>query len=58
MILQRLKEDTRVQHEEVEAAVDVMNQMFDIADYRRLVSKSWSFYAAYEPKLPLEVLKN
>lgn len=58
MILQRLKEETRLQHEEVEAAVDVMNQMFDITDYRRLVSKFWSFYAAYEPKLPLEVLKS
>lgn len=58
MILQRLKEETRVQHEEVEAAVDVMNQMFDIADYRRLLSKFWTFYAAYEPEIPLEVLKD
>lgn len=58
MILQRLKEETRVQHEEVEAAVDVMNQMFDIADYRRLISKFWSFYAAYEPELPLQALSD
>ncbi|MBX3283505.1 MAG: biliverdin-producing heme oxygenase [Acidobacteria bacterium] len=58
MILQRLKEETRVQHEEVEAAVDVMNQMFDLADYKRLLEKFWSFYAQYEPKLPLDELRN
>jgi len=57
MILKRLKEETRMQHEEVEAAVDVMNQMFDLADYKRLLERFWSFYAAYEPDLPIEELK-
>jgi len=57
MILKRLKEETRVQHEEVEAAVDVMNQMFDLDDYKRLLGRFWSFYAAYEPALPAVELK-
>ncbi|MBV6495917.1 MAG: heme oxygenase [Acidobacteria bacterium ACB1] len=57
MILKRLKEETRVQHEEVEAAVDVMNQMFDLDDYKRLLERFWSFYAAYEPALPVAELK-
>lgn len=57
MILKRLKEETRVQHEEVEAAVDVMNQMFDLEDYRRLLERFWGYYAAFEPQLPIEELK-
>jgi len=57
MILQRLKAETRQQHEEVEAAVDVMNQMFNLEDYRRLITRFWSFYAAYEPNLPVESLR-
>jgi len=57
MILKWLKEETRVQHEEVEAAVDVMNQMFNLEDYRRLLGRFWSYYAAFEPQLPIEELK-
>ncbi|KXK03409.1 MAG: heme oxygenase [Acidobacteria bacterium OLB17] len=57
MILKILKEQTRAQHEEVEAAVDVMNQMFDLDAYKRLVGGFWSFYAAYEPLIPIEELR-
>jgi heme oxygenase len=52
MILQKLKESTRQQHEDVEGAVDVMGQMFSLEDYKRLISRFWAFYAAFEPVLP------
>ena len=57
MILQRLKESTRQQHEDVEMAVDVMNQMFNLDDYKKLVAKFWAFYTAFEPLLPYADLK-
>jgi heme oxygenase len=57
MILQKLKESTRQQHEDVEEAVDVMGNMFNLDDYKRLISKFWAFYAAYEPVLPYAELK-
>lgn len=46
-----------MQHEEVEAAVDVMNQMFDLDDYKRLLERFWGYYAAFEPELPIEEMK-
>ena len=58
MILQKLKESTRQQHEDVEGAVDVMSKMFNLDDYRRLIAKFRSFYAAYEPTLPYTELKD
>lgn len=57
MILQKLKESTRHQHEDVEGSVDVMNQMFSLEDYKRLISRFWAFYAAFEPTLPYAELK-
>lgn len=57
MILQKLKESTRQQHEDVEGAVDVMSQMFNLEDYKRLIARFWSFYAAFEPTLPYAELK-
>lgn len=57
MILQKLKESTRHQHEAVEGSVDVMSKLFSLEDYMRLISKFRSFYAAYEPILPYADLK-
>lgn len=51
MILTKLKEATRAQHENLENTVDVMNQMFSLEDYKRLLTKFYRFYAAIEPKV-------
>ncbi|MEO5860462.1 MAG: biliverdin-producing heme oxygenase [Pyrinomonadaceae bacterium] len=52
MILQKLKESTRQQHEDVEGAVDVMSKLFSLEDYKKMIVKFRSFYSAYEPTLP------
>ena len=57
MILQKLKESTRHQHEDVEGAVDVMSKLFSLEDYKAMIAKFRSFYSAYEPTLPYEALK-
>lgn len=57
MIMQKLKESTRQQHEHVEGTVDVMSQLFSLEDYKRLIGKFWAFYAAFEPTLPYADLK-
>lgn len=57
MILQKLKESTRQQHEDVEGAVDVMSKLFSLEDYKKLIAKFRSFYSAYEPTLPYAELK-
>ncbi len=57
MILSKLKESTRDQHDALESVVDVMNQTFSIADYRELLSKFYRFYSAIEPRLPVADLK-
>ena len=57
MIMQKLKESTRQQHEHVEGTVDVMSQLFSLDDYKRLIGKFWAFYAAFEPTLPYADLK-
>ncbi|MEQ1764588.1 MAG: biliverdin-producing heme oxygenase [Pyrinomonadaceae bacterium] len=57
MILQKLKESTRQQHEDVEGAVDVMSKLFSLDDYKRMIGKFHSFYSAYEPTLPYAELK-
>jgi heme oxygenase len=57
MILQKLKESTKHQHDDVEGAVDVMSKLFSLDDYRRMIAKFRSFYSAYEPALPYEALK-
>lgn len=51
MILKKLKESTRDQHDDLESTVDVMNQTFTIEDYKTLMSKFYRFYAAMEPEL-------
>lgn len=52
MILAKLKESTRSQHEALESVVDVMNKAFTADDYKTLLTKFYLFYSAVEPKLP------
>ena len=51
MILAKLKEATRAQHEGLEGSVDVMSRMFALEDYKTLLTKFYRFYAAIEPEL-------
>ncbi len=51
MILGKLKEATRAQHEGVENTVDVMSQLFSKDDYKTLITKFYRFYSAIEPEL-------
>lgn len=52
MILKKLKEATRDQHEALENVVDVMSSTFTRDDYIGLITKFYTFYAAIEPTLP------
>lgn len=52
MILAKLKESTRDQHDALESVVDVMNRTFSMGDYRELLTKFYRFYSAVEPNLP------
>ena len=56
MILSKLKESTRSQHEALESVVDVMNKTFSREDYRALLMKFYRFYSAMEPRLPADAL--
>lgn len=56
MILAKLKEATRDQHEALENVVDVMNSTFSVDDYKRLLTKFYRFYSAIEPTLPVDEL--
>lgn len=49
--MQKLKEATREQHENLEKTVNVMYQMFSIEDYKVLLCKFYRFYSAVETKL-------
>jgi heme oxygenase (biliverdin-IX-beta and delta-forming) len=51
MIMAKLKEATRIQHEGVENSVDIMSQMFSIEDYKSLLVRFYRFYNAVEPKI-------
>ncbi|MGQ0540752.1 MAG: biliverdin-producing heme oxygenase [Blastocatellia bacterium] len=57
MILAKLKEATREQHEALENVVDVMNRTFSLEDYKQLIAKFYRFYSAIEPTLPAEELR-
>ncbi len=57
MILAKLKESTRDQHEALESVVDVMSMAFSVGDYRELLGKFYRFYSAMEPRLPVEGLR-
>lgn len=52
MILKKLKEATKEQHEALESVVDVMNRMFNKEDYGKLLTKFYRFYSAMETALP------
>lgn len=56
MIMAKLKESTRSQHEALESVVDVMNRTLSLDDYRELLIKFYRFYQAVEPRLPTEEL--
>ena len=59
MILKKLKEDTREQHEGLEEAVDILNGDFSLDDYERVLIKFYRFYRAMEPALPaVELAEN
>src|SRR5262245_32466583 len=51
MILAKLKEATREQHENLEGTVNVMDQMFSAEDYKKLLCKFYRFYSAIEPQI-------
>ncbi len=46
MILAKLKESTRDQHNALETVVDVLNKSFTSPDYRELLTKFYRFYSA------------
>lgn len=52
MILVKLKEATRPQHEGLETVVNVMNGTFSLDDYKSLLTKFYRFYSSIEPRLP------
>lgn len=52
MILAKLKEATRPQHEGLDTVVNVMNSDFTAEDYNILVIKFYRFYSSIEPRLP------
>lgn len=59
MILAKLKEATREQHEALENVVDVMNSTFSMDDYGALLEKFYRYYLAIEPALPVgDLLSN
>lgn len=51
MIMAKLKEATRPQHESLENSVDVLNRLFSLEDYKTLMAKFYRFYSGIEPKL-------
>lgn len=57
MILAKLKESTKEQHQALESVVDVMNSTFTLEDYKQLITKFYLFYSAIEPSLPADGLK-
>lgn len=56
MILAKLKEATREQHDALETVVDVMNKTFTADNYKGLLKKFYRFYSAIEPTLPADEL--
>lgn len=51
MILAKLKEATRAQHEGLENTVNVMDQMFSMENYKTLLTKFYRFYSSIEPQI-------
>jgi heme oxygenase (biliverdin-IX-beta and delta-forming) len=50
MIMTKLKEATREQHEHLEEVVGVMEAAFNREDYGRLLTKFYKFYSSLEPR--------
>lgn len=57
MIMAKLKEATREQHENLENVVNVMDNMFDRKEYEKLLTKFYRFYSSIEPKVGANDLK-
>lgn len=57
MIMGKLKEATREQHENLESIVDVMNKMFNRDDYKTLLTKFYRFYSTVEPLVAINDMK-
>ncbi|MBK8303424.1 MAG: biliverdin-producing heme oxygenase [Chloracidobacterium sp.] len=51
MILGKLKEATREQHENLENVVGVMDKLFKREEYERLLTKFYKFYSSIEPRV-------
>ncbi|MEO7910960.1 MAG: biliverdin-producing heme oxygenase [Roseiflexaceae bacterium] len=51
MILTRLKHATQLDHQAVEARVDLLNRLGSLAEYRQLLERFWGFYAPIEAQL-------
>ncbi len=47
----KLKEATRDQHDEMEKTVAIMDRMFSLEDYKKLLEKFCRFYSAIEPRI-------
>lgn len=58
MILKKLKEATREQHNGLESSVDVLNTEFSQEDYQRILTKFYRFYRSLEPAMPAEELSS
>ena len=58
MIMAKLKEATREQHENLENVVNVMDAMFTREDYERLLTKFYTFYSSIEPRVAANSLKD
>ncbi len=58
MIMTKLKEATKEQHENLESVVDVMNKMFTREDYERLLTKFYKFYSSIEPRVGVNRLND
>lgn len=51
MILAKLKEATKIQHQQLEMTVDIMNNALNLNDYEKLLRKFYGFYASVEPQI-------
>lgn len=51
MILVRLREATKPQHQQLEATVDVLNRVLDLAQYEKLLRDFYGFYAPVERRM-------
>lgn len=51
MILGKLKEATKQQHEGLENTVNVMGSLFSLDDYKTMMTKFYRFYSSIEPRL-------